>query len=224
MKNSFFDGTPMQLIGWSIVVSLLTSITFGFGFPWGLCMMQRWKAKHTVVSSRRLKFIGTGAELFWIWIFYAIAPYLGVGAIFGAIIMFSRPIIESMTIEIWLVLILLAALALVYYTFFVKVQIDKWIVKHTEFESYYAESAPQGAPVQPAPSPSSYSAAASAAPASAPASAAHQINGFLSLGALCIGVLLAVAGLGLFFFDHTVPGVLTFAVGIILLLVSYFNQ
>lgn len=227
MKNSFFDGTAFQLIGWTILAGLLTTVTFGIGFPWGLCMLYRWKSKHTVVSSRRLKFVGTGAELFWIWIFYAIAPYLGVGLIFGAIIILCRPFIDTISFGEWFFLIFLAVLALIYYAFHVKVQIEKWIAKHVEFESYYEETVPKDAstleqtPASFAPINSGYTAATAVSSA---AQTEKEINGVFSLGFVFGGVALSVLGLGLFLFEYILPGIAVFGIGLVLLLISYFSQ
>ncbi len=223
MKNSFFDGTALQLIGWTILIGLLTTVTFGIGFPWGLCMMERWKAKHTVVSSARLKFVGTGAELFWIWIFYAIAPGLLAAAAYGLVLILLRPFIEHIPGEVWSLLIVVIGLGVAYYGFFAKVQIQKWMVKHTEFEDYPAN----WVPVQNA-NPVEKSFPVVSAPASVAKSpeivADGTMEAVLSLGTLFAGVPCSIVGLGLIFFNRGLEGAILFVVGIVLLLVSYFKQ
>lgn len=47
---------------------------------------------------------------------------------------------------------------------------------------------------------------------------------FLSFWLLFIGVPIAIAGLVFIFFNYFVPGIITFGVGLILLLICYFNQ
>lgn len=221
MKNSFFDGTALQLIGWTILVSLLTTVTFGFGYPWGMCMMERWKAKHTTVSSARLKFVGTGAEFFWIWIFYAIAPSLLVAAAFGGILILLRPYIENISGGFWLFLVVVAGLVVAYIPFYVRVQVKKWVIKHTEFEDYptfsYQErqanaggASPQGTPNSVAQGPE--------------ITAEGPMEAALSLGTLFVGVPVAIAGLGFLFFGRFLEGGLLFALGVVLLLVCYFKQ
>lgn len=223
MKNSFFDGTALQMIGWALLVALLTTVTFGFGFPWGICMMERWRVKHTVVSSARLKFVGTGGELFWIWIFYALAPALLIAAAAGFVIFSLRPSLQQPSGEVLLLLIVVGLLAGAYYPFFVRVQIHKWLVKHTEFEAYPANwaPAPQGKPAEAAP-------AAASAPVSAVSgpeiTADGPMEAVLSLGTLLTGVPVAIAGLAVVLLGKPLGGFLLFALGIVLLLVCYVKQ
>ena len=67
-EKSYFDGTLLQLIGWSILGSLITTFTFGICYPWAYCMIHRWKMQHTVINGRRLIFKGTAMGLFGNWI------------------------------------------------------------------------------------------------------------------------------------------------------------
>ena len=64
MGESYFDGGLLQQLGWNILGGLLSIITLGFGVPWAVCFIERWKAKHTVIEGRRLVFDGTGLQLF----------------------------------------------------------------------------------------------------------------------------------------------------------------
>ncbi len=61
--GSYFDGGTLGLIGNRLLAGLLTTITLGIAFPWAMCMLERWKAKHTVINGRRLKFTGSGMGL-----------------------------------------------------------------------------------------------------------------------------------------------------------------
>ena len=63
-RESYFDGGLLQLIGWSLLGILLSVITLLIGVPWAVCMIERWKAKHTVIEGRRIAFDGTGGQLF----------------------------------------------------------------------------------------------------------------------------------------------------------------
>ena len=67
-NDSYFDGGLFQLIGWKILGSIVTLITFGICFPWSFCMIYRWEAKHTVIEGKRLFFDGTALQLFGSWI------------------------------------------------------------------------------------------------------------------------------------------------------------
>lgn len=63
-KASYFDGGLLQLIGWKILGNILTVVSFGIAYPWAVCFIKKWEAKHTVINSRRLIFTGTGGGLF----------------------------------------------------------------------------------------------------------------------------------------------------------------
>lgn len=67
-EKSYFDGGVLQLIGWTILGSLVTTFTLGICFPWALCMVFGWKINHTVIEGRRLRFTGTAGSLFGQWI------------------------------------------------------------------------------------------------------------------------------------------------------------
>ena len=59
-KNFVFDGGAVTYLGTAIFGILITLCTFGIGYPWALCSLQRWKAKHTFIQGKQLKFIGGG--------------------------------------------------------------------------------------------------------------------------------------------------------------------
>ena len=67
-EKSYFDGGLLQLIGWQILGGLVTVLTLGVCYPWAVCMIYRWEAKHTVINGRRLRFDGTAVQLFGSWI------------------------------------------------------------------------------------------------------------------------------------------------------------
>ncbi|MNT63555.1 hypothetical protein D3C72_2013810 [compost metagenome] len=68
MKDSYFDGGLLQLICWTILGAIITTVTFGICYPWALCMVYNWKIKHTVIEGRRLQFNGSAIGLFGNWI------------------------------------------------------------------------------------------------------------------------------------------------------------
>ena len=78
-EKSYFDGGLLQLIGWQILGGLVTAITLGICYPWAICMIYRWEAKHTVINGRRLKFDGTAAQLFGNWIKWILLTIITLG-------------------------------------------------------------------------------------------------------------------------------------------------
>ena len=82
--DSYFDGGVLELIGWRILALLITVVTLGIANPWAQCMLYSWQIKHTVYNGKRLKFEGTGGDLFvnmFKWLFFTIIT-LGIYALF----------------------------------------------------------------------------------------------------------------------------------------------
>ena len=77
--ESKFDGGLLQLIGWKILGALVTGITFGIGYPWSVCFVERWVAKHTTINGRRLKFDGKGIQLFGKYIIWLLLTLITFG-------------------------------------------------------------------------------------------------------------------------------------------------
>lgn len=67
-NNSYFDGKLHQLIFINLGAILMTTLSFGILYPWAVCMILKWKAEHTVIDGRRLRFEGTASGLFGNWI------------------------------------------------------------------------------------------------------------------------------------------------------------
>ena len=81
-EKSFFDGYTIQYIGWYLLGLLLTSFTLGICYPISIGMIERWKAKHTVINGYRLTFVGSLASLLPRWILWMLLTILTLG-IFG---------------------------------------------------------------------------------------------------------------------------------------------
>lgn len=79
MEKSYFDGGLLQLIGWRIVGVLLSVCTLGLGIPWAVCMLYDWEARHTVINGHRLRFTGTGGQLFGSYIKWWLLTLLTLG-------------------------------------------------------------------------------------------------------------------------------------------------
>ena len=77
--ESYFDGSPIQLMGWRILGFFLFVITATLAFPWVSCMVYRWQTKHTVINGYRLKFDGRGGQLFGRYLLWGLLMILTVG-------------------------------------------------------------------------------------------------------------------------------------------------
>ncbi|MDR1904250.1 MAG: DUF898 domain-containing protein [Treponema sp.] len=63
-EKSVFDGGVLGNFGTKVVAFLIGSLTLGIGVPWAVAYRQRWLTSKTVVEGKRLKFDGTGGQLF----------------------------------------------------------------------------------------------------------------------------------------------------------------
>jgi len=63
-----FDGGAATWLGVGIAGFLVTVFTLGICYPWAVVMTYRWKAKHTYINGRRLRFTGSSIGLFGMWI------------------------------------------------------------------------------------------------------------------------------------------------------------
>lgn len=79
MRESYFDGGLLQLIGTYILAGLLTTITLGIGLPWAVNMIYRWELKHTVINGYRMRYNGTGGSLFAQWIKWFLLTIITLG-------------------------------------------------------------------------------------------------------------------------------------------------
>lgn len=66
--GSYFDGSVLEYIIYSLGVAFFMILTFGLGLPWALCAWKKWEVRHTIIGGRRLRFDGTGLQLFGNWI------------------------------------------------------------------------------------------------------------------------------------------------------------
>ena len=79
MEKSYFDGGLLQLIGWKIIGAIITICTLGICYPWALCLVYSWEAKHTVINGKRLQFNGTAVGLFGNWIKWLLLTLITCG-------------------------------------------------------------------------------------------------------------------------------------------------
>lgn len=62
--------------------ALLSTITIGIMYPWCLCWIAHYEAKHTYIDGKRLAFDGHGVQLIGHWILYAFL-FVITATIFG---------------------------------------------------------------------------------------------------------------------------------------------
>lgn len=74
-----FDGGAATYWGTAIMAFIVTVGTLGICAPWGICMMCRWRTKHTIIDGRRLRFTGGAWGLFAHWILWWLLCVLTLG-------------------------------------------------------------------------------------------------------------------------------------------------
>ncbi len=79
MKDSYFDGGLLQLVGYKLLGGFVTAITLGICAPWAITMIYNWETKHTVVNGQRLAFDGTAVGLFGSWIKWLLLTIVTLG-------------------------------------------------------------------------------------------------------------------------------------------------
>lgn len=63
-----FDGGAGTYVGTLILGQLLTWLTLGICYPFSVVLVERWRAKHTILHGRRLRFTGTAMGIFGRWV------------------------------------------------------------------------------------------------------------------------------------------------------------
>lgn len=76
-EKSYFDGESLEYLGVIIVTDFLISL--GITAPWGICRFERWKARHTTIEGKRLKFIGGAESLLGHWIKWLLLSFVTFG-------------------------------------------------------------------------------------------------------------------------------------------------
>ncbi len=78
-EMSKFDGDGVELFGYIILASLVSTITCGIAAPWMICKIKRWQLSHTVINNKRLVFTGTGGSLFGHWLLWELLTVVTCG-------------------------------------------------------------------------------------------------------------------------------------------------
>ena len=76
---SRFEGRLIALIGINLLTAFLSTITLGFAYPAMYCFRKRWIYCNTVVNGYRLKFTGTGGQLFGKYIVWTLLGIITIG-------------------------------------------------------------------------------------------------------------------------------------------------
>lgn len=67
-SGSTWDGSVFDTVVNSIVASLICVFTCGIGAPWAICYIMKFVIGHAVIDGKRMRFDGTGGQLFGNWI------------------------------------------------------------------------------------------------------------------------------------------------------------
>lgn len=78
-ENSKFDGTGLQVLGYTLLTILVSAITCGIATPWMICKIYKWRTSHTVINGKRLTFTGSGGSLLGHWILWEILTIVTCG-------------------------------------------------------------------------------------------------------------------------------------------------
>jgi len=74
-----FDGGAATYIGTAILGALLTVATLGICYPFAVVLMQRWRAKHSLIDGKRLVFTGSAWGLFGRWLLWLLLIFVTLG-------------------------------------------------------------------------------------------------------------------------------------------------
>lgn len=79
MKTFQFDGRARDFFFIGLAAFIISVITLGFGFPWAIVMVHKWRARHTLLEGKRLNFKGQGSALFGKYIIWYILTFITLG-------------------------------------------------------------------------------------------------------------------------------------------------
>jgi len=74
-----FDGGAATFMGTALLGFVITVFTLGICYPFALVLLERWRAKHTYVEGRQLKFIGSARGLFGRWVLWLLLIIVTLG-------------------------------------------------------------------------------------------------------------------------------------------------
>ena len=62
--ESYFDGGVIIYTAYMLLFVVGCSLTFGLAYPWIWASFMSWRLSNTFIEGRRLRFDGTGSQLF----------------------------------------------------------------------------------------------------------------------------------------------------------------
>lgn len=74
-----FDGGAATYVGTALLGALITVFTLGICYPFAVVLMQRWRAKHSLIDGKRLIFTGSAWGLFGRWLLWLLLIIVTVG-------------------------------------------------------------------------------------------------------------------------------------------------
>ena len=78
-SGSTWDGSVFDTIVNSIAASLICVLTCGIGAPWAICYIMKFVIGHAVIDGKRMRFDGTGGQLFGNWIKWLLLTFITCG-------------------------------------------------------------------------------------------------------------------------------------------------
>ena len=76
---SSFDGGVLGCLGATILSSLMITFTLGIATPWAVAYLYKFILSHVTIDGRRLRFDGTGGQLFGNWIKWFLLTIVTLG-------------------------------------------------------------------------------------------------------------------------------------------------
>jgi uncharacterized membrane protein YjgN (DUF898 family) len=74
-----FDGGAATYVGTALLGAIVTIATFGICYPFAVVLMQRWRAKHSLIDGKRLVFTGSAWGLFGRWLLWLLLIIVTAG-------------------------------------------------------------------------------------------------------------------------------------------------
>lgn len=74
-----FRGGAASWFGTQILGIIITVCTIGICYPFAVVLVERWRAKNTLLYGRQLQFIGTGWGIFGLWIKWLLLSIITLG-------------------------------------------------------------------------------------------------------------------------------------------------
>ena len=77
--ESKFNGNAKGYFGLCLLCFVLVVFTLGFGTPWAICKMYRWRCNNLVIDGKQVVFEGKGKKLFWRYLGWCILSIITIG-------------------------------------------------------------------------------------------------------------------------------------------------